>query len=70
MHDSKSYNVFATYRVSAANRYLNNTSIRLGVNNVFDAIPPLSSDSRGYDPSIYNTMARGLSWSLQLTKKF
>jgi hypothetical protein len=70
VHDSKSYNVFATYRVSAANRYLNNTSIRLGVNNVFDAIPPLSSDSRGYDPSIYNSMARGLTWSLQLTKKF
>ena len=70
VHDSKSYNVFVNYRVSATNRYLNNTSIRLGVNNVFDAIPPLSSDSRGYDPSIYNTMARGLTWSLQVTKKF
>jgi len=40
------------------------------VNNVFDAIPPLSSDSRGYDPALYNTLARGLSWSVELTKKF
>jgi iron complex outermembrane receptor protein len=70
VHDSKSYNVFVNYRVVAQNTYLNNTSIRLGVNNVFDAKPPLSSDSRGYDPAVYNTMARGLSWSVQLTKKF
>jgi outer membrane receptor protein involved in Fe transport len=49
---------------------LNNTSVRVGVNNLFDAEPPLSSDSRGYDPSLYNTMARGRSYSLQLTKKF
>jgi hypothetical protein len=70
VHDSKSYNVYASYRVVAKNAYLNNTNIRLGVNNVFDAVPPLSSDSRGYDPAVYNTMARGLTWSLQVTKKF
>ncbi len=38
--------------------------------NLLNSKPPLSSDSRGYDPSQYNLMARGLSWSLQLTKKF
>ena len=70
VHDSKSYNVYATYRVVAKNPYLNNTNIRAGVNNVFDAKPPLSSDSRGYDPAVYNGMARGLAWSLQVTKKF
>lgn len=70
VHDSKSYNVFLSYRFSAQNRYLNNTDLRLGVNNVFDAKPPLSSDSRGYDPAVYNTMARGLSWSVQLGRKF
>lgn len=70
VHDSKSYNAYVTYRVAAQNRSLNGTSIRLGVNNVFDAIPPLSSDSRGYDPALYNTLARGLSWSVELTKKF
>jgi iron complex outermembrane receptor protein len=70
VHDSKSYNVYASYRVVARNAYLNNTNLRLGVNNLFDAKPPLSSDSRGYDPAVYNTMARGLSWSFQATKKF
>jgi iron complex outermembrane receptor protein len=69
VHDSKSYNVFATYRVSSTNRWLNNTSLRLGVNNVLDAQPPLSSDSRGYEVGLYNTMARGRTYSLQVTKK-
>jgi len=70
VHDSKSYNTYVSYRIVARNPYLNNTSLRLGVNNLFDAEPPLSSDSRGYDPSVYNTMARGLTWSFQATKKF
>lgn len=69
VHDSKSYNAFATYRVNSSHRYLNDTSIRLGVNNVFDAKPPLSSDSRGYDVGLYNILARGRSYSVQVTKK-
>jgi outer membrane receptor protein involved in Fe transport len=69
VHDSKSSNVYLSYRVSAKNRYLNDTNIRFGVNNVLDAKPPLSADSRGYDVAVYNTMARGRTFSLQLTKK-
>ena len=69
VHDTKSYNLYVTYRFTAQNRWLNNTNLRLGVNNLFDAKPPLSADSRGYDPSLYNNMARGLAWSLQVTKK-
>ena len=69
IHDSKSYNVFVSYRLSARNRWLNQTSFRLGVNNVFDAQPPLSADSRGYEPSLYNVLARGRTYSLQITKK-
>ena len=70
VHDSITYNTFVTYRLSAQSRYLNNTNIRFGIVNLLNSKPPLSSDSRGYDPSQYNLMARGLSWSLQLTKKF
>jgi outer membrane receptor protein involved in Fe transport len=70
VHDSKQYNAFVSYRIAAKNRYLDNTSVRFGVNNMFDAKPPLSSDSRGYDPSVYNTLARGRTYALQLTKKF
>jgi len=68
--DTISYNTYLSYRFDGRNRWVNNTSVRVGVNNLFDAEPPLSSDSRGYDPSLYNTMARGRSYSLQLTKKF
>jgi iron complex outermembrane receptor protein len=68
VHDSKSYNAFVSYRVSAQNRWLERTTFRLGVNNLTDSRPPLSADSRGYDPAAYNAMARGLAWSVQLTK--
>ena len=67
VHDSKSYNVFLSYRLSARQRWLNDLAIRLGVNNVFDAQPPLSTS--GYDAAVYNVMARGRTYSLQVTKK-
>ncbi len=70
VHDTKTYNVFATYRIDSQNRWIKNTNIRLGVNNLFDAKPPLSADSRGYEVGLYNVMARGLAWSAQVTKKF
>ncbi|HKB89443.1 MAG TPA: TonB-dependent receptor, partial [Opitutaceae bacterium] len=69
VHDSKSYNVFVTYRLSVQNRWLNDTSIRLGVDNVLNAQPPLASSSIGYDASVYNTMARGRVFSIQFTKR-
>ena len=69
VHDSKTYNLFVSYRVVAQNRWLNNTAIRFGVNNLFEAKPPLSADSRGYEVGLYNVMARGRTYSLQVTKK-
>ena len=70
VHDTKSYNIYTSYRIVSRNTYLNKTDIRLGVNNLFNAKPPLSSDSRGSDPAVYNTMARGLTWSAQVAKRF
>jgi outer membrane receptor protein involved in Fe transport len=70
VRDSISYNAYISYRVPASSdSWLADTSIRVGVINLFDKIPPLASDSRGYDPSLYNLMARGRSWSLQITKR-
>jgi outer membrane receptor protein involved in Fe transport len=69
VNDSISYNANVSYRLRTKNRWTNDTTIRVGVVNLFNAKPPLSSDSRGYDPAIYNLMARGQSWSIQLTKK-
>ncbi len=70
VHDSKAYNVFVTYRFAAKNRWFAHTDIRFGVNNVLDAKPPLSSAGEGYDTAVYNGLARGRDYSLQLTKKF
>ena len=69
VEDSVSYNAYLSYRFSSQNRWVNDTRMRFGVNNVLDEKPPLSSDSRGYDAALYNTMARGRTFSLQLTKK-
>ena len=69
VRDSLSYNAYVSYRFRTANKWTNGTQVRLGVVNLLNEKPPLSSDSRGYDPSVYNQMARGLSWSVQVTKK-
>jgi len=69
VHDSMTYNAFVSYRIEAKGKWLDDTSVRFGVVNLRDSKPPLSSDSRGYDPALYNLMARGRSWSLQITKK-
>lgn len=69
VRDSIMTNAYVSYRLKTQNKWTNDTTIRVGVVNLFDRVPPLSADSRGYDPSVYNLMARGLSWSVQLTKK-
>ena len=69
VHDTNAYNVYVGYRVAAQNRWLNGTNFRFGVNNLFDLKPPLSSDTRGYEVGLYNVIARGRTYSLQVTKK-
>jgi iron complex outermembrane receptor protein len=70
VHDRLTYNAYVRYRMTAANPYLNGTTVRFGVVNLLKAKPPLSSDARGYDPGVYNVLARGLSWSVELSRKF
>lgn len=67
--DTVSYNVNLTYRIKSKNRWFGGTSVRVGVINLLDAEPPLAADSRGYDAGVYNSLARGRTYSLQLTKK-
>ena len=64
-----SYNAYVSYRIPTENKWAKDTTVRVGVVNLTNVKPPLSSDSRGYDPALYNLMARGLSWSVQITKK-
>lgn len=67
--ESVSYNTYVSYRIRSAAGWLDNTTVRFGVVNLFGTEPPLSSDSRGYDAAIYNRLARGRSWSVQITKR-
>jgi iron complex outermembrane receptor protein len=50
--------------------WLNNTTITLGINNVFDSAPPFvaGSGENGYDEATANI--KGRSWYVALTKRF
>ncbi|MBL9188240.1 MAG: TonB-dependent receptor [Opitutaceae bacterium] len=68
--DSITYNTYVTYNHRGSkDGWLSNTSVRFGLVNLFNKEPPLNSDSRGYDTAVYAPMARGRTWSVQLTKK-
>jgi iron complex outermembrane recepter protein len=70
VEDTLTYNAYVSYtHRGEKGHWLANTSLRFGVVNVFNEEPPVESDSRGYGTSVYNTLARGRSWSVQVTKK-
>jgi iron complex outermembrane recepter protein len=60
----------AEYNPCGWHAWLNNTTITLGVNNVFDFSPPFvaSTDENGYDKWVANI--RGRTWFVALTKRF
>ena len=51
-------------------RWLNDTTITLGMNNVFDQDPPFvgANNENGYDE--WNANIRGRIWYVALTKRF
>ncbi len=63
-------NAFVSYKLSRQASLLDDTTLRLGVINLTNEAPPLSSDVSGYDPAVYQSMAIGRTWSLRLTKQF
>ena len=70
--DTQTYNAFLSYRLGKTDTrsWLRDTSVRVGVNNLFNAEPPLSDDNNTYESALFNTMAKGRMYSLTLTKKF
>jgi iron complex outermembrane recepter protein len=62
-------NAFASYKFTFGGPF-DNTTVRLGVINLTNEAPPLSSDPAGYDPAVYQSIAAGRTWSLRLTKDF
>ncbi len=69
--DVTSYNAAVGYRFPReANKWLRSSSIRLGVVNLADKEPPLSSDTAGYSTSVHSSLFAGRTWSIELTRQF
>jgi iron complex outermembrane recepter protein len=74
MEDGKDKNAMpvstAEYSSSGWRAWLNNTTITLGMNNVFDQDPPFTAFSvaNGYDQ--WQANIRGRTWYVALTKRF
>ena len=69
--DVISYNAAVGYRFNRdANKWLRNTSVRLGVVNLTDKEPPLTSDTAGYSTSVHASLFPGRTWTVELTRQF
>ena len=62
------WNGHVKYSFNDAEGWLAGTSIKLGVNNIGDARPPISTDQRGYLSTLYSGAPR--YWYINLTKSF
>ncbi len=63
------HNAWIGYRFDRTERsWLQGTSVRLGMNNVFDTNPPQSSDQYGFRTSAANP--RGRQFTMEVSKKF
>lgn len=71
VRDVISYNAAIGYRFNRdASKWLRNTSVRLGVVNLLDQEPPLTSDTAGYATSVHASLFPGRTWSIELTRQF
>lgn len=67
--DTLTYNANLSYRFRSKNKWIGDTTVRLGVINLLDEEPPLAADSRGYTTNQYNSLARGRVWSVEFSRK-
>ena len=71
VQDTITLNAFASRKFSAAQgSWLDDVTVRVGVKNLTNEAPPLTSDPAGYDSSVYNSVAAGRTWTLRLSKNF
>jgi outer membrane receptor protein involved in Fe transport len=71
VHDSLSYNASVRYSFKkTAPKLFQDTSIRLGIINLLDAEPPLTSGNFGYSASVHTSLLPGRTWTLDVTKRF
>jgi len=71
VQDSITYNASIRYAFKKnAPKFLADTSVRLGVINLLDKEPPLTSGNFGYSSSVYTSLLPGRTWTLDVTKRF
>ncbi len=65
------YNASLGYRFGTdAARWLRGSRVRLGLANLTDKEPPLSTGAFGYDPAVSQNLLGGRTWSLEIAKPF
>ena len=50
--------------------WLKNTKLKLGVTNLTDREPPLTSGSSGFDSSVHASLFAGRTWTVEVSRKF
>ncbi len=68
--DTVTFNAFLSKSFVSDSKLFDGTTIRLGVKNLTNEKPPLTSATSGYDASVYNSVAVGRVWTLRLNKSF
>ena len=67
---SVSFNSSLGYRFKQeAPRLLRHSSIRLGVVNLADQEPPLTSGAVGFSAAVHGSLYQGRTWTIELTKQ-
>lgn len=66
--DWTTYNVNLGYDFKDSKGLLAGTSVRVGVNNVFDEDPPFADESRGFAVGLHNP--RGRAWYVELKRSW
>lgn len=71
VRDVVTFNATLSYRFNQeATPWLRRSSIRLGVINLADREPPLTSGAFGYSASVHGGLLAGRTWTIELTKQF
>lgn len=70
VEDTVTFNAFASKTFVSESTMIDGLNLRVGVKNLTDEKPPLTSATSGYDASVYNSVAAGRVWTLRLTKTF
>lgn len=73
VEDVLSFNAFGGYGFgSDGPRWLRNSTLRLGIINVADTAPPVSSGNFGfgYSGSVHGSLLAGRTWTFEMSKQF